>query len=199
MAQKGGMKDLSARSTPSIAGVGTRQAWARNPWLAIVGLWVWGVLPALFCWFQVQQLWAEYLSERWTAAEGTITSSQVIFKTVNQGAKSGPIPAWCVSWRYTYTWQRTLQVGSIDDDTIGPLSKGCFVYREAAERAASRRAPGSTVPVRIDPLQPSRSTTGPVGIQRGDVLALIVGAIPVGLFVALAMTSLRRWSKRRAA
>jgi hypothetical protein len=179
--------------------MGTRRAWARNPWLAIVGLLVWGALPALFCWSQVQHLWAEYLSGRWTAAEGTITSSQVTFKTVNQGTRSGPIAAWCASWRYTYTWQGTLHEGSLDDDTIGILSNGCFVHRDAAERAASRRAPGSTVPIRIDPLQPSRSTTGPVGIQRRDVVALIVGAIPAGLLLALAMIGLRRWLKRRAA
>lgn len=159
-----------------------------------------GTLSAMLCWGPARRLWDEHVTEAWPVVDGTITAAQITWTHRPNIGKHLAWTGWCLSWNYTYDWQGARLAGTVDDLTPSTLSTGCFSYREGAERAAARRVPGSTLPIRLDPMLPWQSTANAAGIHRGDVVEVILGALPAAFGLGLVLNGLRLgWRKRRQA
>ncbi len=188
MANEPRQKDTAGKAMPSSVA---------STWLSIGALLLLAAMSAAFCWLPAQRLWNDHVVQGWPVVDGTVTSARIAWTRHSAIGKKSAWAGWCVSWDYSYEWQGGSHGGNVGDLTPSTLSAGCFVYREAAERAATRRAPGSTLPVRVDPNDRWHSIPGPVGPRARDMVAVVLGAIPAGLAIYLGCMGLRR-SRRRA-
>ena len=149
-----------------------------------------------FCWMPAWRVWSAHVVEGWPVVDATVVSARVARTHQPRIGKRSSWNGWCVSWDYSYDWQGGLRGGNVGDTTPSTLSAGCFTYRESAERAATRRSPGSTLPVHVDPDDRWHSIAGPVGPRTADIVALILGAIPAAMAIYLGCRALRHSSKR---
>jgi hypothetical protein len=136
------------------------------------------LLSMVMSWRPAERLWNTHVVESWPAVQGTITSGHVDFTHTPRIGKRSAWNAWCASWNYAYDWNGIRHEDRVSDLTPSTFAPGCFTYREGAEHAASRRAPGSTLAIHVDPQEPWRSSPYLVSVCSIDVFELILGVLP---------------------
>ena len=156
-------------------------------------------MSAMLGWIPLRHLQETRLVAQWPIVQARITEGRVDARHQQAQGKHVAWDGLCTRWSYVYEWQGTRHSGTVDDDTPSMFAPGCFAHEAGARSALARRAPDSTLSVRVDPTQPWHSTTQPASIPLDDLAFLLFAFVPLGIAIWFVNSVLRGRHALRAA